>query len=210
MKYLGAMLIALLMPFAAANATLTTVDSSVGPATAVLDTNTGLEWLKFSVTRNMSINQVFAAMEPGGSLEGFRYSKGSEFPSGVRFEIGSSDVATVQAFFALFGIETLFPGPDPNPVVTFSNVDPPGGLNVREGILRTFALVVPELPGAVPYVEFDSQIIPVSSRLNEPALHWLVAEAQAVPEPSTLALLVLGALALAKRRLGRGEKRLKN
>jgi hypothetical protein len=149
----------------------------------------------------MSINQVFAATEPGGSLEGFRYAKGNEFPSGARFEIGSSDVATVQAFFALFGIETLFPGLDPNPVITFSDVDPPSVMKAREGIIRTFGL----FPEPSPHVEFDSQLIPVSSRLDEPALHWLVAQAQAVPEPSTLALVAIGALVLAKRRMSRGQ-----
>lgn len=202
MNYLRALFIAFLMPFAAANAALITVDSSQGPGTAVLDTNTGLEWLKFSVTWNMSINQVFTAMESGGSLEGFRYSKDNEFPSGVRFYLGNNDVATVQAFFALFGIEPLFPGPDPDGVVTFSHVDPPGVLKVREGLVRTFALFTEPTP----YVEYDSQIIPVARRLDEPTLHWLVGEAQAVPEPSALALLMIGALVLAKQRIKRTQQ----
>lgn len=50
MRTLCAIAIALLLPAATVQAALIEVNSPAGPATAVLDTNTGLEWLKLSVT----------------------------------------------------------------------------------------------------------------------------------------------------------------
>jgi hypothetical protein len=107
------MLIALLMPFTAAHATLMTVDSPLGPETAVLDTNTELEWLKVSITANTTPGQVFAEMTSGGRLQGFRYATANEFTCGlVGVELlrgGCSadwltnDVAIVQAFLDLLG-----------------------------------------------------------------------------------------------------------
>jgi len=192
MTYLRALLVALLLPFTPVHATLISTDSNLGPGTLVTDTDTGLEWLKLSAVRNLSINQVFAAIEPGGNLNGFRYATGSEFPSGFLFSPGNTDAARVESFFSLFGIEPLFSGADPDGVITFTNVDPPDSSGIREGLVRTFVLRTEPTR----YVEVDSQIIPVARLLDAPALHWLVRSGQVVPEPSTSAMLGLGMMAM--------------
>lgn len=199
MTDLRALVFALVLPFAPAQAALISTDSDLGPGTTITDTDTGLEWLKLSATRNLSINQVFAAIEPGGSLNGFRYATGSEFPSGFRFSPGNADAARVESFFSLFGIAPLFPGFDPDGVITFANVDPPDSPDVREGLVRTFVLRTEPTRS----VEVDSQIIPVARALDEPALHWLVRSAQAVPEPSTSAVLGLGLVGMILMRIKR-------
>lgn len=206
MTDLRALLFALVLPFAPAQAALISTDSNLGPGTTITDTDTGLEWLKLSATRDLSINQVFAAIAPGGNLNGFRYATGSEFPSGFRLSPGNADAATVESFFSLFGIAPLFPGSDPEGVITFANVDPPDKPDVREGLVRTYVLRTEPTR----YVEYDSQIIPVARRLGEPALHWLVRSGQAVPEPPTatvLALGIVGMMLIRKKQQGRSASR---
>jgi len=196
MKRLGAILIASLMPFAAAHATLITTDSSLGPATAVLDTSSGLEWLKVSVARDRSINQVLANMESGGSLEGFHYATSQEllcslyapniFQTGCVNRVISQDVARVQAFLDLFGVRS-------GDNVLYALIYPPA--HVTQGYIESFeAQINIKLPSSSP-VEFDSQRFTLS--MDQPEVHWLVREAQAIPEPSMFALLGIGILALA-------------
>jgi hypothetical protein len=85
MKRLGAIFIfiAFLMLFTAAHATLITSDSSLGPATAVLDTSSGLEWLKVSVTRDMSVNQVLADIVPASVSRTADYAALSMFSTSI-------------------------------------------------------------------------------------------------------------------------------
>jgi hypothetical protein len=201
MKRLGAIFIfiAFLMPFTAAHATLITADSSLGPATAVLDTSSGLEWLKVSVTRDMSVNQVLADMASGGSLEGFHYATGQELVCGLYapniFQTGcvnpnvSQDVARVQAFLDLFGVRS-------GDNVLYALIYPP--THVTQGYIESFEAQINIKPTASSPVEFDSQRFTLS--MSQPEVHWLVRQAQAVPEPSTLALLGLGVIALATLR----------
>jgi hypothetical protein len=195
MKYLRAMLIALLMPFAAAHAALMTVDSPLGPETAVLDTSTELEWLKVSITANTTPSQVFAEMTPGGRLQGFRYATADEFTCGlvsVQLRGGgcsagwvTNDVAIVQAFLDLFGAKF-------NEIGLFGIQIDPQGLNFPQIYVTIFTLDRSQL------VLFDSQL--VNLKESVPASHWLVREAQTIPEPSTLALLGLGILGLVRLR----------
>lgn len=198
-------IIAFLMPFAAAHATLITTDSSLGSATAVLDTSSGLEWLKVSVTRDRSIDQVLADMGSGGSLKDFHYATSQELICGLYapniFQTGcvsprvSQDVARVQAFLDLFGVNS-------GDNVLYALIYPPSPY-ITQGSIESFeAQINIKLPGSNP-VEFDSQRVTLFR--DRPEVHWLVREAQPVPEPATLTLLGLGALALValrKRRDG--------
>ena len=81
--------------------------------------------------------------------------------------------------------------------VAYLQVDPPSVAN-RMGygaIIRGS-----EGPGSTFQIETDTQLVTMTTaRLSEPNFHWLVREGQAVPEPSTLAMLGIGAIALARR-----------
>lgn len=206
MRALCAIAFALLLPAATAQAALIEVDSPAGPATAVLDTNTGLEWLKLSVTRNRSINQVFSAISDGGPLDDFSYARTVDLCQGLYANIqlgctsgNSSGLDRVNGFLALFGGPRIVPD---DGFVAYLQVDPPSVAN-RMGygtIIRSS-----EGPGAFFGIETDTQLVSMTAPLlNEPNLHWLVREGQPLPEPSTLALLGLGVIALA----GMQKKRL--
>jgi len=199
MSRLGALLVGMLMPLAAAHAALITTDSPAGPQTAVLDTNTGLQWLKPSTTANMTFNDVFAAIAPGGEFEGFRYPTYDEFTCGLLgantglgcgFHWATFDVAPVWAFFDVFGGRPA--GRSYHTVGRpFRNLDEIYGFGA--------AFYYYDEPR--PEFEFDTQQILLSGlRLDMPTTHWLVREAAYIPEPAPLALLGIGAIALAARR----------
>lgn len=195
----AAVLFTLFLPMGVAQAALVSTDSPLGPQTAVLDTNTGLEWLKLSTTANTTTNQVFEEMASGGRFAEFRYATIDELHCGLlapnvgmtcdlpRF---TSDVARTQAFLDIFGTGFRRGG--------LFAVDPPGGDPERRfGFTSSFFL----FEGATFPVEFDSQQIRMSAEvLNTPISHWLVREGQAISEPSTIALVALGAMALIRRR----------
>ena len=209
MRRLLATCIAVLVPVGAAHAALVTVDSPAGPGTAVLDTSSGLEWLKLSTTSNTTVNQVFTQMAPGGRFEGFRYSTLNELYCGlispnVGMECGlprfTNNVVSTQAFLDIFGFGFR--------QGSFHTADAPGGdPEQRFAFTASFSF----FPDATFPVEFDSQQIRLSvSTLNLPVSHWLVREAHTVPEPGTLALIGLSAIALAARRRAARDKLPKN
>lgn len=179
-----------------AQAALLTEDSPAGPATAVLDTNTGLVWLKLSVTENTAINQVLAESAPGGRLEGFGYATVGAFcefistNAGVGCRSRTEDVDRVSAFFSVIG------GPRLSPDDGFGSIaalDPPTAEN-RMAYASSFRLYSEPSP----HYETDLQAVTANAQLlAEPSRHWLVREAHVVPEASSLALLGLGAAVLA-------------
>ncbi len=193
-------LLAMLMPVLSASAALITVDSIAGPATAVLDTQTGKAWLKLSVTANLTPNELFAAMSPGGRFEGFRYPGYSELtcellganaglacPSWVTY-----NVEPVWALFSAFGLSGRPLGRIYHTLSTFDAETPE---------LYIFGSAFYYYDEPRPEFDFDSQQVLLSGRrMNEPETHWLVRDAQSVPEPSMLALLAIGAFGFAMNR----------
>lgn len=142
---------------------------------------------------------MFADTSDSGPLESFSYARAVDLCQGLYANIplgctgGSRDLNRVNGFLALFGGPIIVPD---DGFVAYLQVDPPSVAN-RMGygtIIRSS-----EGPEAFFGVETDTQLVTMDTRrLNEPNLHWLVRESQAVPEPSTVALLGLGAVVLAR------------
>jgi hypothetical protein len=193
------------MHLASAHAALITVDSPVGPASAVLDTGTGLEWLKLSATRTSSVDQVFSETAPGGALNGYQFATMAQLcgllipNAGLGcFSGRSEDVGRVQTFLSVFDAPVLG---DADNFISYLQVDPPSVAN-RMG----FGKVISFYTEPTPYFDTDAQLVTMDIRkLNDPTFHWLVRDAHAVPEPATSALVGLGVIALAAlRRQRRG------
>ena len=191
MKMLSAMLFAAFVPLATAQAALIDRDSPLGPNTSVLDTSTNLEWLKLSATAGQTPDQIFAQTAPGGLLEGYRYASVNELTCGLLgpqlrgggcvYTGGLRDVDVALAFMERFG--KVFD---------------------RLGLFNPiFEGQIPQVYGEIwhPTRLTDALLIDVDTQManlqpNRSADHWLVHQ---VPEPSTLALLGIAALALATR-----------
>jgi hypothetical protein len=209
-KRIVAALMALMAPILSANAALISADSVAGPGSAVLDTNTGKEWLKLSVTANLTPSQVFAAMAPGGRFEGFHYAGYQELtcellgsyaglgcPSWVTY-----DVQPVWQLFQAFGLSGR-PGSRVYHTVSTFNTDIP------ETYIFGSAFFYYDEPR--PEFDFDTQqVLLNAARLDQPAAHWLVSDPQYVAkdatdvvEPPVIALFGLGALILALKRTRR-------
>jgi hypothetical protein len=202
MRFLNALVLAFIMPLAGANAALIEIDSRFGPLTAVHETESGLDWLKLSVTQNTSINEVFAEMRPAGKFEGFRYASTAEFTGGlVPRNLPTCSVCNEAEFAAIRAFHATFLGPGALVVGGFFAVDPPEvDPRGRNGI-GSISLLLPNGEHLI-----DSQGLFLSEQtLNRPNAHWLVKNSQDIPEPKTAALLALGLLALAIQHL-KGRK----
>ena len=192
MKRVAVTLFALLAPLGVVNAALIDTDSPLGPDTAVLDTATGLEWLKVSATANTTPDQIFTQLAAGGLLQGYRYATANELTCGLlpsqipgagcSFGWRTFDIVAVRTFLDRFG--TMF-----DQVVLFQ-ADPPSVSNrfTYGGRLELTSFT------DVQVVDFDAQQVPLG--FGRPANHWLV---QAVPEPSAFMLFGIGALALLRK-----------
>jgi hypothetical protein len=197
LRILGTIFVTLLLPVSAARAAWITVDSSQGAGTAVLDTSSGTEWLKLSVTENWTFAQVEAAIAPGGALQDFRYATGAELNCGLLpayFNLNTQcagnfgtlgDAATVNVFFDLLG----FTGQRYHEA--YYALLPPDRPDGRDAFVSQFFLY--DEPS--PHYEYDSQRVPVD--MNRSERHWLVAKGQDLPEPHIALLFGLGAIGFA-------------
>lgn len=200
MKFLTTSIFLLLMSFASAHAALITIDTSVGANTGVLDTQSNLQWLKISATRGLSFNDVLSGMADSGRLADFRYGTAQEVQCSLLFvnlqmscvtgQI-NQDVSTVQAFMDIFGIlsgDSIIYGPIP----------PEQNPGVSQGAIETYMtqIVIRDITSNP--VDLDTQLVTFSR--DRPSVHWLVRNAQSVPEPATLALFSVGAIGLISLR----------
>jgi hypothetical protein len=67
------------------------VDTSLGPATALEDKITGLKWLHWDLTANLSYSTLEASMVPGKWLAGWRYATPEELRALFAHFTGSAD-----------------------------------------------------------------------------------------------------------------------
>ncbi|MFM6830464.1 MAG: PEP-CTERM sorting domain-containing protein, partial [Novosphingobium sp.] len=183
------------------------VDTAQGPGTAVLDTGTGLTWLKLSVTENWTIGQVESATSAGGVLENYRYANGSELNCGLLpnyFNLATpcaggfvtlGNAATVEQFFDLFGFFS-----SQRYRFAYFELRPRTRIEGRDAFVSDFF----RYDTPVPHYEYDSQLITV--QMEQAGQHWLVAEAQAVPEPNIALLLGAGAFGLMAMRRKSGRQ----
>lgn len=190
MRRLVAVFIGLFLPLAAAHAALMSVDTRFGQATGVLDTSSGLEWLKLPVAGGLSVSQVLAGMAPGGRFEDVHYASAAEFGSLLSLENygprHTTNVAQALAFFDLFGFYDVRNGFTAYYAVNWSDI-----------VQQRFAMTAQFLAIGDPIreVDFDSQAS-FLGRGQSRGNHWLVLEPQAIPEPPTATLFGLGVVAL--------------
>jgi hypothetical protein len=193
MKVLSALLFAAFVPLATAQAALIDMDSPLGPNTAVLDTSTNLEWLKLSATAGQTPDQIFAQTAPGGLLEGYRYASVDELTCGL---LGPQ----------LRGGGCVYSGGLRNVDVALEFMERFGKSFDRIGLFQPIFLEghIPQVYGEswhatqmtdILLIDVDTQVANLQPARS--ADHWLVHQ---VPEPSTLALLGIAALALATRK----------
>lgn len=199
MRGLSALLIALFVPVAAANAALITVDSSLGPETIARDTEQGLDWLRLRATSNMSIGEVLAETVPGGRFEGFRYTDAAEFRTlygpflTCSIVSGYCDNYARMRFFidAIGGDSEGFGGPYKL-----------GMTEIDAGVPRVYAdsAFFEFFPEPIPRYSFDSQQLAVPYTRRYEFGHFIVRPTSKVLEPGTAFLLGIGVLALTLTR----------
>lgn len=195
-RLLGVILSLIIFPVGMARADWITVDTPERTGSAVLDTSSGMTWLKLSVTENWTFSQVESALLPGGALDNYRYATGSDLncallPSYFHLHLKCaggfvtlSDAATVEQFFDLFG----FYFSQPYHFAYYELL--PQTSHHRQAFISQFF----RYNSPVPHYEYDSQMGTI--QMEQQAHHWLVAKSQHVPEPNICLLLGMGAIGM--------------
>jgi hypothetical protein len=201
MRRLMMLLIALMAPPAPAWSALISADSDLGPGTVVRDTSTGLDWLKLPLTANLNFGQVLADMEPGGRFDGFRYSSIQEFMGGlIQPVLNSCTTGDRACRYAVVGnLIDLFGGNRNGFQALYALNEV---LDTNPLRINSDAIVFELFTEPVPDYILDSQRFPVAATRQFDG-HFIARETPALPEPGTLALLGIGALALVRRRFQR-------
>ena len=166
----------------------------------VVDDSTGLMWLDLSETNSQSNAYVLSQMTIGGAYEDYRYATLSEvqglmgtlgFPIMNAQVAGTSLLDETQNMANLFGDTggEYWPGGYIGSL-GFLNISNESNELIRIGALYRIAYSYTSVQTG------DSTFLADGGYLHTG--HWLVAES--VPEPSSVALLGLGGLALMVRR----------
>lgn len=196
MKFLTTLFLAFLMPVVSAYAALITIDTSIGANTAVFDTQSNLQWLKISVTRDLSFNQVVSETADGGRLADFRYGTAQEVQCNLIYAnltMGcgatqtNQDVAAVKGFMDILGIRS-------GDSVIYAPIPPEQNPSVTQGSIETFEsqFIIRNITNNP--VDFDTQR--VTFLRDRPNVHFLVRDTQEIPVPGTTALLGAGWIGL--------------
>lgn len=163
-----------------------------------VDTNTGLEWLDISTTQNLSYNQMLPQFGPGQAFEGWRYATPAEFqnlldsyaPRGFGMDIYAAGLLNIMDHVGMSYVIGL-------PGDSFYRRAVSGLFDVPFGLGRQLGGINIDTNGEY-YTNVSSSSLWGSSTDTYAgnAGHWLV---RAVPEPSTLLLLLGGAFAMKRR-----------
>ena len=156
------------------------------------DPNTGLDWLDWTLSTNLTHSYVSGQFADGGVFEGWRHALASEISTlfanaGIEEGVTSAaNYAPASALGALIG--WTWPG-DPMKSYGFAHEAPYGGA-------RWYAYLYLDDTSGFAYSTSGA----ASTTYATPEMgHALVREHQAqdpIPEPSTLALLVVGLLGI--------------
>lgn len=183
-------------------------DPHFGSDSLTLDTDTNLLWLDLTHSTNRSFNSVSASFGPGGDYEGYRYASLAEVDTLFRhagFPITDgtfrpADLAAATQFINLFGITDSSPRGDTSQglVNTFhpSNSSP----YVLSAVFEVPPFQNPSAGYALGQDGIDLGFSPtIGPDVARPFTGSFLV--RAVPEPSSLFLMFVGAAFLVRRGL---------
>lgn len=204
-----------------ATSALISVGTPFGPGTATFDSDTQQQWLDLSLSRPFSYNQVVAELNAGEQFEGYRLASTAEVSnfisnSGILALAGTPAFMGFQSFGTMIdaqvydasgdGCELAFLGV-PEGMVN-GGAPTAGAANTRVGECATQTPAVSfngSISGPIlPNGDFNTLLTSVDLSPPEAVTPiqvagvWLVQDVTAVSAPSSLALVLLGLLALIR------------
>lgn len=177
-----------------AHAILVPLNSGFGPNTIIVDTNSGIEWLKLNVVFNLSFNEVSSLIANNTLFGGFRFATFDQYCSLVRTNVGlncsfseSGDPDIVQralSFINLFG---------PTGTNSVNGAAGPmlgsNGSFIAISAFVSVSIPFPETPAGLARTDTESGILFSPDRRTN---YYLIR----VSEPATLAISIGGLVML--------------
>ena len=166
-----------------------TSDSSFGSSTLILDTQSGVEWLKLDPTFGLTYDQVTSQMDPGQTFAGFTVASASQVTTlfkdaGVWAPLtpltSAADLAAGATFTSTFG-----------GVVNGDAILTQGMSSTPFSLFDQQTLGVGYRPG-VSVSSFDDAFTSRAGPGSQSMGTWLTKTVTPVPEPSNAALVLVG------------------